>query len=115
LVIFILAYSPQLSLIHNRGDEIKMESCLVKNKDKLEFIDDNLLESISNFTDLSKTDIRNLDIEDIEKHIGVNPKPSKVFFNWENAEKEGWQNLKFVDENEFIKREKRMDKELRQL
>lgn len=92
-----------------------MEFCLVKNKDKLEYTDNNLLESISNITDLSKTDIRNLDIEDIEKHIGVNPKLSKVFFNWENAEKEGWQNLRFVDENEFTKRENRMDKELRQL
>lgn len=100
--------------MHNRGDEIKMGFCLVKNKDKLEFIDNNLLEAISNITDLSKTDIINFDIEYIEKHIGVNPKPSKIFFNWENAEKEGWQNLKFVNENEFIKREKRMDRELRQ-
>ena len=48
-----------------------MEFCLVKNKDKLEFIDKKLLESISNITDLSKIDIRNLDIEDIEKHIKV--------------------------------------------
>ena len=92
-----------------------MESCLVKNKDKLGNIDNNLLESISSITKLKKIDIRNWDIEDIEKHIGVNPKPSKVFFNWENAEKDGWQNLKFVDENEFTKREKRMDKKLKQL
>jgi len=92
-----------------------MEPCLVKNKDKLKNIDNNLLESISNITNLSKKDIINLDIEDIEKKIGVNPNPSKVFFNWENAEKEGWQNLRFVTENEITKREKRMDKELRQL
>lgn len=92
-----------------------MESCLVKNKEKLEYIDNKLLESISNITGLSITDIRNLDIEDIEEKVGINPKPSKIFFNWENSEKEGWQNLKFIDENELIKREKRMDKELRQL
>lgn len=86
--------------------------CLVKQKDKLRDIDKRLLILIAKRTNLNQDDIRNLDIEHIEKKVGIEPKPKKNYFNWEDGEKDGWQNLTFVRENTLNKRELRMDKEL---
>jgi len=91
------------------------DSSLVKNKDKLAAVNRQLVESIIQRTNLSEIDIETLDIEMIEKKIGIRAKAKKLFFDWENSEKDGWQNLKFVDEKKLCERELRMDKELMSL
>ena len=73
-----------------------------------------LLGSIINYKGGYKLIMR-LDCNGVELEYILTHSQTKVFFNWENAEKEGWQNLRFVTENEITKREKRMDEELRQL
>ena len=92
-----------------------MDSCLVKNKDKLMKIDRLLLNSIIQCTDLNERDLKTMDIEVIEKKVGIKTRASKVFFDWENSEKDGWQNQKFVSEEELNNRELRMDEELKRL
>lgn len=86
--------------------------CLVKHKDKLKDTDERLLRLIARHTNLTKDDIKTLDIENIEKRAGIKAKAKKNYFNWEDEEKDGWQNLKFVSESKLNKRELRMDKEL---
>jgi hypothetical protein len=81
---------------------------------KVKKVDSELQSSISSSTGLSKEDIRLKNIEDIEKHVGIQPKKHEFFFMWEKGEKDGWQtSLKFINEREFEKREKEMEKELK--
>lgn len=87
-------------------------SCLVKHKEKLRDTDERLLGLIARCTNIPKEDIRHLDIENIEKRAGIEAKPKKDYFNWENGEKDGWQTIKFVSEAKLNKRELRMDEEL---
>lgn len=87
-------------------------SRLVKHKDKLEAMDRQLLISIARHTGLTENDVRTLDIEDIEKKVGIKAKAKRIHFSWENVEKEGWQNLRFIDEEKLKKREMQMDREL---
>lgn len=59
-------------------------------------------------------EIRDLEMEKLEKKIGIKSVEPRIYFSWENSEKEGWQNSKkFVDEDKLAVRERQIDLELR--
>ncbi|CAD6492814.1 MAG: hypothetical protein DIAAKJNI_00394 [Candidatus Argoarchaeum ethanivorans] len=84
---------------------------LVKHKEKLEEVDNVLLDAISHRTNLNKNEIKTLDMEEIEKKLKIRAKPPKIHFEWELAEKMGWQltQTKFTSEEELNRREKMVD------
>lgn len=51
-------------------------------------------------------DLINEQICEIEKKIGIVPKPPQIYHQWEKANKEGWQYGNFVSEREYKRREK---------
>ena len=74
-----------------------------------------LIDAIVAKTSLSAEEIKNWDIEKIEKKLDIRAKAPKMYFAWEEGEKLGLQlsPYKFVPEEVFEKRERRMDALLR--
>ena len=68
--------------------------------------------SITSRTKLTEDEVDNLDIGDIERKVGIKPFASRTYFSWEIAEKDGWQNSKFVGEDELERREQRVSSDL---
>ncbi|MBC8521411.1 MAG: hypothetical protein H8D26_05410 [Methanomicrobia archaeon] len=70
-----------------------------------------LIDAVAARTSLSADEIKNWDIEKIEKKIGIKPHAPKTSFAWEEGEKIGLQLLpyKFVPKEVLDKRERRMD------
>lgn len=79
-----------------------------------------IIKGIEGRSSLTEEDLRNLDIEQIEKIIDVkvvNPKKTPIVFEWELQERLGWQllDLDFISEKEYEKREKDIDSAMRNL
>lgn len=76
-----------------------------------------LIDAIVARTHLSRSDIKNLDIEQIGKKLGIKAKTAQKYFAWEEGEKMGVQlaPYKFVPKEVLDKREQRMDVILRKL
>jgi hypothetical protein len=74
-----------------------------------------LIDGIVAKTSLSADEIKNWDIEKIEKEIGIKAQEPKVYFTWEGGKKLGLQlsPYKFVPKEVFQKRDRRMDTLLR--
>ena len=74
-----------------------------------------LIDAIVAKTSLSADEIKNWDIEKIEKKLGIRAQAPKMYFAWEKGEKLGLQlsPYKFVPKEVFEKRERRMDALLR--
>ena len=79
-----------------------------------------IVRGIEKRSSLTEKDLNELDIEEIEKKIGVklvNPKKSPITFEWELGERLGWQflDMDFISEKEYEEREAEVDSALRKL
>ena len=79
-----------------------------------------IVKGIEKRSSLTEKDLNELDIEEIEKKIGikiVNPKKSPITFGWELGERFGWQylDMDFVSEKEYKKREADVDSAVKKL
>lgn len=76
-----------------------------------------LIDAIVARSNLSPSDVKNLDIEKIERKLGIKAKIAKKYFAWEEGEKMGMQlaPYKFVPKKVLDKREQRMDVILRKM
>ena len=74
-----------------------------------------LIDAIVAKTSLSADEIKNWDIEKIEKKLGIKAQAPKIYIAWEEGEKLGLQlsPYKFVPKEVFEKRDRRMDALLR--
>lgn len=70
-----------------------------------------LIDAIAARTPLSADEIKNLDIEEIEKRLDIKARAPRTYFAWEKGEKLGLQlsPYKFVSKEVIDKRERRMD------
>jgi hypothetical protein len=81
-------------------------------KARMKKLDAALLSCIASKTNLSHAEIKGSDIEVIEKKAGITVAAPRLYFSWEQTEKDGWQSLKFVDEKVLEERERRVEREL---
>ena len=58
-------------------------------------------------------DLLQKDISTIEKEIGIQAHPPRVYLGWEKGNKEGWQYGTFVSEKEYSRRENLISQELK--
>lgn len=74
-------------------------------------LDLELIDAIAAKTSLSIEEIKNLDMEEIEKKLDIKARAPKIYFAWEEGEKRGLQLLpyKFVPKEVIDKRERQMD------
>lgn len=77
----------------------------------IESLNVELIDAIAAKTSLSADEIKNLDIEKIEKKLDLKARAPKIYFAWEEGEKKGLQLLpyKFVPKEIIDKRERQMD------
>lgn len=79
-----------------------------------------IVDGIEKRSSLSKRDLFNSDMEDIEGKINikiVNPKKSPIVFEWELGERLGWQflEMEFVPEENYNKLEKEVNSSIKNL
>jgi hypothetical protein len=77
----------------------------------IESLNVKLIDAIAAETSLSIEEIRNLDMEEIEKKLDIKARAPKSYFAWEEGEKMGLQlsPYKFVPKEVIDKRERQMD------
>jgi hypothetical protein len=78
-------------------------------------IDRKILSKITQRTRFSISKIKSTKMEDLERELNIKARPPKIYFDWEKSEKDGhgYQNLKFVSEEEYARREAKLDSELK--
>ena len=77
----------------------------------IESLNVKLIDAIAAETSLSAEEIKNLDMEEIEKRLDIKARAPKTYFAWEEGEKMGLQlsPYKFVPKEVIDKRERKMD------
>jgi hypothetical protein len=84
-------------------------------KEKMKELNKKLEEGILKNSNLTKDDVINKDFQEIERNEKIEIRKPKIYFTWEKGEKVGWQiNLsKFISEETYKKREKKLNKILK--
>lgn len=95
-----------LNIRHSKGIKMGKEKELT-----IESLNVELIDAIAAKTSLSIEEIKNLDMEEIEKKLDIKARAPKIYFAWEEGEKRGLQLLpyKFVPKEVIDKRERQMD------
>lgn len=78
---------------------------------ELKNLNKEMIDVIVSRTTLTADDIEKLDIEKIEKKLGIKATTPKTYFSWEKGEKQGLQisSYTFVPKEVLNKRERRLD------
>lgn len=79
---------------------------------KITELNKKIVQQIIKHSDLSVDDIRNNTLREIEDKQNIKAKQPRIYFKWEVGEKVGWQfhSYKFVTNEEYEKREQRLDR-----
>lgn len=77
--------------------------------------DRKILSKITQHTRISLSKIKSTKLEDLERELNIKARPPRIYFDWERSEKDGhgYQNLKFVSEKEYTRREAKLESELK--